>query len=62
MVARAADWILARRNIADGHWGKSVNPLALLAMSNSPGWDANTPEAQVALKQMDIDFLFDRLK
>lgn len=54
-------WLLNRRN-NELHWGRMLNSQVLLALSRSEVFDSSLPEFQLAIKQVDIDFLFDRLR
>ncbi|KAI9557916.1 cobalamin-binding-like protein [Daphnia sinensis] len=58
---RAASWLLNRRN-SQLHWGRLVNSQALLALSRSDVFNSSLPEFQLAIKQVDLDFLLDRLR
>ena len=59
-MVKATRWLLNLRN-AEFHWGRLANSQALLALSRS---NVNTshPEFQLAIKQLDIDFLLNRLR
>uniref|UniRef100_A0A0N8EDF1 Uncharacterized protein n=1 Tax=Daphnia magna TaxID=35525 RepID=A0A0N8EDF1_9CRUS len=58
---RAVTWLLNRRN-SQLHWGRLVNSQTLLALSRSGVFNSSLPEFQLAIKQVDIDFLLDRLR
>ncbi|XP_057380179.1 uncharacterized protein CG3556-like [Daphnia carinata] len=58
---RAASWLLNRRN-RQWHWGRLVNSQALLALSRSEVFNSSLPEFQLAIKQVELDFLLDRLR
>lgn len=59
-LERATVWLLSQRNEAF-HWGRLATTHALLALSRS-GYNISTPELKLAIKEMDINFLHDRLK
>ena len=57
---RAVGWLLNRRN-GELDWGKLSNTPALLALSRT-SVNTSLPEFQLAIKQLDINFLQDRLR
>ncbi|EFX87209.1 cobalamin-binding-like protein [Daphnia pulex] len=58
---RAAQWLLNRRN-SQLHWGHLSNSQVLLALSQSDYFNSSLPEFQLAIAQLDINFLLDRLR
>lgn len=63
VVLNAETWILKLRN-SEQHWGNQSTALALLALSHSStgSWNLTSIEGQLAVKQVDIDFLYDRVR
>nr|CAH0110979.1 unnamed protein product [Daphnia galeata] len=58
---QATQWLLNRRN-SQLDWGHLNNAPALLALSQSTYFNSSLPEFQLAIKQLDINFLLDRLR
>ena len=61
-LLRAESWLLKLRN-SEQHWGnQSLLALLALSRSSSGSWNASSIEGQLAIKQVDIDFLYDRVR
>ena len=59
---KAESWLLKLRN-NEQHWGnQSLSALLALSLSSSGSWSASSIEGQLAIKQVDINFLYDRVR